>query len=359
MSQHAIALFRAEGPLLFRDARCFDASDNARTTLPSIESIYGAIRTAYLRKHKIDLRDSTQIQKHYSVIGDAEDPGQLKLVGPFLFLHEEGKRRYFFPTPRHLTLWKDDQNEWSRCGFLKPHQKDTFSFNGCSLHTLWDGSIRQGESLASEYPWIDLDGLMNLKLGNPIEKKHFQKTDAFFRFESRLGIGLREDQKNADEKMIFRIRSLRFRDNAGFFVFVSHGQEVLDGITTLFLGGKQGIVTVAHDILETGLFAPIEDSEKLLMLITPAIFEKGFLPNLDNGKLSGISLEAVCCGKPVPVGGWDMRIQKPKPLMHAMAPGSVFFVRGTPKKKELTEFRKAFGFGNYIELKRGWRETHG
>lgn len=358
MSQHTIALFRAEGPLLFRDARRFDASDNARTTLPCIESIYGAIRTAYLRKHQTDLRDASQIQNYHSVIGDIEDPGLLRLIGPFLFIQEEEKTRYFFPTPKHLTLWQDD-TKWKRCGFLQPHPEDTFSYNGHSLHTLWDGSIQQGESLAAEYPWIDLEGLMNLKIGKPVEEKHFQKADTFYRMEFRLGIGLRKDQKNADEKMIYRIRSLRFMENAGFFVFVQQGREVLEGLDTLLLGGKQGIVTISQERLETDLFQPIEDVEKLLMLMTPAIFRNGFLPDLEKERSENFHLDALCCGKPVPIGGWDLRIQKPKPLMHAMAPGSVFFVRGNIGKQALTEFREAFGYGHYIELKRGWRENHG
>lgn len=366
--------FRPESTLLFRDTRKFSFSDNARTVLPSVEPIYGAIRTAFLRQRKVDLSDASKIRQYQKEIGDANHPGKLRFIGAFPYLKNGNEIRYFLPTPSHLTYWESTDT----FGLLSPHSDCDFLYRsfghgsgqGIRLHTLWDGNFEQGERATDRFPWIDLEAATAIKKGNIPPKEHFETSKAFFEVESRTGIGLRSDSKNAQQEMIFRIRSFRFTENAGLYVFLESGEELLQGIDTVFLGGKGGVAVLEpKDSLQSELFDAVDSSEKALVLITPAIFKNGFLPEglsaapmadtvakvstyAADHRFFGTEIQAVSCGKPQPIGGWDLILGKPKPLMHALPAGSTFFVKGNPDRKQLTDIREEFGYGTFIECKR-------
>ncbi|HQQ66749.1 MAG TPA: type III-B CRISPR module-associated protein Cmr3 [Thermotogota bacterium] len=350
-----ILRFNPESALLFRDTRDFGFSENARTVFPTSEPFYGAVRTAFLRKSKTNLRDSAAIAKHKSQIGDRDDPGAFRFVGPFPFLKKNGRARYFLPTPSHLTQW-----EGGEFGFLRPNPGLAFTYNGISLQTLWDRKTEQGSRAAEAYPWIDWDGMSKIKEGRTPDKAHLAKDDAFFEVEHRTGIGLRSDRKNAQEEMIFRVRSFRFRDEAGLYLFVLKGSDLLEGIDTVLLGGKSGVATTELEKnVSVSLFDKVGDSEKIAVLVTPTIFRNGFLPANSGNTFFGASVEAVCNGKPYPVGGWDLVVRKPKPLMHAVPFGSAFFIKGSLDTEKITEIRSEFGYGSYIECKRNKEDNHG
>jgi len=52
---------------------------------------------------------------------------------------------------------------------------------------------------------------------------------------------------------------------------------------------------------------------------------------------------------PVPISGWDLINRSPKAMMHAAPSGSVYYVKGRPAKKNLTDFYEPFNFGRYFE----------
>ena len=65
---------------------------------------------------------------------------------------------------------------------------------------------------------------------------------------------------------------------------------------------------------------------------TPAIFEKGWLPKwIDEKTLIGeyndlkLKLLAAAIGKPLSIGGFDMKKRMPKPMYKAIPAGSVYY----------------------------------
>ncbi len=350
-----ILRFNPESALLFRDTRDFGFSENARTVFPSSEPFYGAVRTAFLRKRKTNLRDSKAIAEQKSQIGGRDDPGAFRFVGPFPFLKENGRTRYFLPTPSHLTKWED-----GKIGFLQPNPNLPFSYTGISLQTLWDGKTEQGSRAAEAYPWIDWEGMARIKAGELPANNHLAKENAFFEVEHRTGIGLRGDRKNAQEEMIFRVRSFRFKEEAGLYLFILKGADLLEGIDTVLLGGKSGVATTELEKnVSVSLFDKVEDTQKTVVLITPAIFRNGFLPAKSGNAFFGATVGSVCNGKPYPIGGWDLIDRKPKPLMHAVPFGSTYFIEGSLNATTITELRSEFGYGSYIECKRYKEDNHG
>jgi len=99
---------------------------------------------------------------------------------------------------------------------------------------------------------------------------------------------------------------------------------------------------------ETYITAKIENDSKCLVLVMPSIFKNGFLPETGNS-FYGTQVKAVSCGKPVPISGWDLINRSPKAMMHAAPSGSVYYVKGRPAKKNLTDFYEPFNFGRYFE----------
>ena len=84
------------------------------------------------------------------------------------------------------------------------------------------------------------------------------------------------------------------------------------------------------------LIADIEAKKGLrLTLLTPAIFENGWLPNwLDKETLIGIlpytnnikvKLRAVVAERWLPVSGWDLNLHQPKAMRKAVAAGAVYW----------------------------------
>lgn len=93
-----------------------------------------------------------------------------------------------------------------------------------------------------------------------------------------------------------------------------------------------------------------------LYLTTPAIFKKGSIPEfISNGSYEGLSFEllTMAIGKPVFIGGFDMKIGKPKPMKKAVPAGSVYYLKCDKAKelaiklhsKSISEINPEQGFG--------------
>ena len=71
-----------------------------------------------------------------------------------------------------------------------------------------------------------------------------------------------------------------------------------------------------------------------LYLSTPAIFKKGWLPEwMDENDLIGeygglkLKLLTASIGKTISIGGFDMKVRKPKPMRKAVPAGSVYYFK--------------------------------
>ncbi len=64
-----------------------------------------------------------------------------------------------------------------------------------------------------------------------------------------------------------------------------------------------------------------------LLLLSPAIFKKGFLPGFDNELGVEVRIESVAVSRYQVISGWDFKIRKPKPTRRLCPAGSVYFLR--------------------------------
>ncbi|MCL6445450.1 MAG: type III-B CRISPR module-associated protein Cmr3 [Alicyclobacillus sp.] len=107
--------------------------------------------------------------------------------------------------------------------------------------------------------------------------------------------------------------------------------DVLSG-----LGGERGL---ARFVARSGTFAypdtwPERSSGLRMILITPAIFKRGWLPGwLDPSDYSGVipgtgvqvRLRSGIVDRWRPVSGWDLQHRRPKPMRRMVPAGSVYF----------------------------------
>lgn len=135
---------------------------------------------------------------------------------------------------------------------------------------------------------------------------------------------------------------------------VDHFTEVRHGIMKI---GGEGRLAEFEVLSKNPLTCLEKQVEKIssslqnqpckLLLLTPTIFEKGWMPMPPFDVVGGI------IGKPQKIGGWDLKNNKPKPLQNAVPAGSIYYLPASTgidlSKHSLTHVAKgnlgSLGFG--------------
>lgn len=158
--------------------------------------------------------------------------------------------------------------------------------------------------------------------------------------EIRPGITLEQKTKKTVEGALYSAEFMRLKSKWGFVVWYTYDQ-ILDG-GLLKLGGE-GRGAVAKKIEEKMLnFSHILESinkEKKfkLYIATPSYFEECVPPINKLQHILGVEqlkLVTALPGKPVYVGGYDIALNKEKPLRRWVQAGSVFFYQFDGKIKD-------------------------
>ncbi|MCH8569448.1 MAG: type III-B CRISPR module-associated protein Cmr3 [Balneolales bacterium] len=176
-----------------------------------------------------------------------------------------------------------------------------------------------------------------------IETKRNEYTpDNFFRKEPRMGIVIDASSGTVEEGKLFTTPFIRLnpKTNVGFRLSIKQNiADTLDG-ALLRLGGdgKLSALTATETTDETGfttdLKSAVKDTGMLkLVLLTPAVFGQGWLPDgfdaeSGEGSLNGfrVRLTAANTGRYQPIGGWDVAKNCPKPTRRAVPAGAVYWI---------------------------------
>ncbi len=331
--------------LFFRDGKPFTMGDDswANGVFPPYPSvIYGALRSAYFSEHITELNSA----------GTANDPTSNINIKGIYFL--EGNKVY-------LSLPHDCVQE-----------KNT---NGKSSHVL---SMRQISLNSSCYPVQYVlrsegevenikDGLISLDS----LKTYLQCEDRTFDFarigdkvipEPKTGIGINRITGTADESKLYNASMRRLKNLALLIEF--EGVDIpQNGLMKLGGEGK----AVSYQMNDTNVDFSLNNfkcSKNIfkLYLSTPAIFKNGWLPRwIDEKNLTGecdglkIKFLTASIGKPLCIGGFDMKAGEPKHMRKAVPSGSVYYfeiIDGNIQmafkqfhQKAVSDFNPEQGFG--------------
>lgn len=336
--------------LFFRDGKPFTMGEEtwANGVFPPYPSvIYGALRSAYFSNHINELEKANKV----------DDPtNNLRIKGVYLSENDN----IYLPLPNDCVKKKGDK--------------------GTSVFVLSIDELKDLKSscpmqyvLKSEEEVENVDGgLINL---NSL-KKYFKCSENSFSSilkladivlpEPKIGIGIDKKTGTSEEGKLYRVDMKRLKNKKGESLSIIIDFEGLDlpekGM--MKLGGEGKAVSYKA-------FKPIDFSIddfkfagnkfKLYLSIT-AIFNNGWLPEwIDEetliGEYKGLKLKLLTAsiGKPIHIGGFDIKAREPKPMSKAVPAGSVYYfeiIKGDIQKafeifnqSAISEFYPEQGFG--------------
>lgn len=347
MNELYAVYFQPEDWLAFRENRRFNPGDAVKSVFPSPFPFYGAIRTALLKKYNVKLfyhKKPELSQELLEKIGDENNPGLIRLYGPFLYSEENGIKKHYFPAPKNIYIYKHDSDkiEYKIMQYFDTEIK----FEDLQLGLAWIPEYDGIKEVEENY--IELQELVNLQS----EKEFILSNPKNFEVESRLGIAIEKSLKKSQEGMIYTMTIYRFK-NGGFFM-LTDSQETVEEISKIdgvFLGSKQKWCNVKIESFPYNVFQKIQSENVAIELITPAIYENGITPK--EAEFGEIRIKAIAANKKMAISGWDYTSGKPKPMHQAVSPGTVYYLDKVPENDKVItnqSLYNQFGFGQFVYI---------
>ncbi len=328
---------RALDTLFFRDGKPFSMGDEtwADGIFPPPPSvIYGALRTAYLSENIAELANA-----------NTQDDKTKNLIINFCAFHSGDK--FYYPCPLDVVE-KKKQKDINKPEYtilnLEEKPENFYSSLGLSFLLQAEEQVEEASGLMSE-----------ISLREYLHKNKIPKTlkNNYLKEESKVGIGKNNLTNTSDEGMLYRVGMKRLA-NIGLAVGFSGVKITQNGL--MRLGGEGKSVSFSSENSLPNIAMPEQLSEEYfkVYLATPAIFTEGWKPS--DEKVSGAKLIAACIGKPLYIGGFDMKPKdgnkaRPKPMRRAVPAGSVFYYKGSRECAEklhatsISDYGSKQGFG--------------
>jgi CRISPR-associated protein Cmr3 len=322
---------KALDTLFFRDGKPFNMADESWATgifPPPPSVLYGVLRSAYLSQQgfnaqNIKASENLEIKGVFFELEDIEDDScELVHWGPYdLVASDLGDE---IDEELHLLRLQEYDGISSQQHKLKyqlfPPEKD-----GDSLDVETVGGI---DHLVDgfEENYVLEGGLPNSRID----------VSKVITTEPKVGIGRNNHTHVSDESALYRVGMQRLvTDNRRLNIIVDF--EGLDmapsGVLKIGGEGKSAVYETYQDQSIQIPFPALEKDIFKLYLATPALFDNGWLPSwVDKdgiGRYKGlvVQLIAAATGKPMHIGGFDMKKRKPKPMLKAVSPGAVYYFR--------------------------------
>lgn len=148
--------------------------------------------------------------------------------------------------------------------------------------------------------------------------------------EPKIGIGRNSFSGTVEEGKLFRIQFNRLVNKNGTRIKNLTFEVSFDGIELpesgwMTLGSDRRIVSYAKSEMEELSNPKINSKSFKIFLLTPGIFKTGWVPKAFFEE-NNLELITAAIGKPISVGGWDMKNRIPKPMVQAVPAGSVYYV---------------------------------
>lgn len=321
--------------LFFRDGKPFTmGEDNTAegTFPPSPSVIYGALRTAYIAQN---------LGKNGKTIEDliADTEG---LVITDIILEFGGDDQY--PMPLDFVEEKTNKKKKKVFRLKNIPFDDNFGGNSLFKYALYSDEYAEQVSDAAfsdaqmidylnDFNTIDKDGVKHWNSLLTQEPKFGNKRGDESRSTSdddgnvyRVALKRLEvvDYEDSDEKkgMITRPKQLKIN------VEYSLGNEMIND-SLIRVGGEGKSMKLrnlnSNNSIKTPTFS--DDSHFRIYLKTPSLFENGYLPDLNKIFVQNgfdVELLTAAIGKPIQIGGWDVKNKEPKAMIKAVPAGSVY-----------------------------------
>lgn len=372
---------QANDTFFFRDGRPFTKGEQSEghSIFPPLPStLLGALRTAYIAEYG-DLSSFYDGDMKNS-IGTPKSLGSMCLKGVFLADTQQG---VYYPIPLDLAGKTCENDEKLYVLKVRPQNSDFISNSIPILthHLVWEGTEDVEVETEGKLHRID----MMEYLLNKQNEYFFRHHKDFVQDEPKTGIQRDNKSSASDDGMLYRINMSRFQNRffnlkqkkalseLGFIVDYQCKLNLLEqGL--LKLGGEGKSFTYKQSCSNPDPLATEENMVALkeairstcvfkLYFATPAIFNQGWLPdwidkNTFNVQYESLSLELITAavGKPISIGGWNMKDNVPKPTRKAVPAGSVYYFKISKEQcidtildtfhyRNISDFQAAEGYG--------------
>jgi CRISPR-associated protein Cmr3 len=276
---------------------------------PPAHTICGAIRTAYLKRHKIAFHDylaRSADQQVYADIGEPSGEAPFSVLG--LVFEKDGDA--FLPAPAHWYIIKKEDEIDQK---YKKHFSDTiFALDRIE-------KIKGLESSAQLHVWPkNANGIIESLNGMWIRSSDFSRAQKgeeielyspafFFIKEKRVGVALLDDRR-VREGRLYSFSHFRLQPGVALLFGIDR-QGILDDECMLSLGAEQrfGVCKKRNFTLDCR-----GTRGELYMALS-------HIPCTDESREA-----LVCCEKIEYMGGWDLAKGFHKPMRGYYAPGSIF-----------------------------------
>ena len=373
---------QANDTFFFRDGRPFTKGDQSEgySIFPPLPStILGALRTAYIAEHG-DL-SSFYYGKMKEIIGTPKPDslGSMHLKGVFL-ADRNRESRIYYPIPLDLVTKNKEKENKLYVLERSPEKSNFISNSPLNHHLRWD---KEDEDVESETSGRLIHLYFRQYLLGKKTTFRLNSIENFVCDEPKIGIERDYKTLTSKDNMLYRINMRRFQSlktdmsELGFVVDYKCAEK-LSKNGLLKLGGEAKSFTYERSSHNPDPLIKEEDMQALkdsirssrafkLYFATPAIFENGWLPkwihkNTDkdtyNAEYKSLSFDmrTAAVGKPIAIGGWDMKKNMPKPTRQAIPAGSVYYFKvpnqtcvdtivKTFHYKNISDYQAAEGFG--------------
>ena len=296
----------------------------------------GALRSQVLAHDEVDLRAFAQGHIAHPSLGTPAAPGSFALTAFTLAQQQVGGMVHTIHTlPADLVVTKN--NAVLSIQSLRPRPPShglQSSGTLVQVPVLPEAERRKAETGI----WLTQDGwqsYLNGQLPNPTTD--LVNISELWAIDSRVGIGLDSGTRSVEEGKLFTAQAVAFKPGIGFVASVRGAALPEQG--TLRLGGDgrgASSQSVAHQTPQADLQVIAPQGRCRVVLTTPGLFTKGWLPNgfaqqsdghhwLD---LHGVRARLVCATVPraETISGWDLARWQPKDALRAATTGSVYWL---------------------------------
>ncbi len=320
--------------LFFRDGKPFSKGEEtwADSTFPPPPSVlYGAISTWYIEQKK-----GSDAATPFDLL--VEESKKIEIKHIFLEIEHKG---VYVPLPLDLML-AEEKNKELTVTKMRPIAKPISHLDGLLFNNLpIESVLTPDEKLSSKPVTNGLIAIEDITNYQKIEKPDTLRLMPLIKSEPKVGISISKKLQSAADGNLYRVDlkrplgvSIVLEVEFPDFPFPPSSEHIIK------LGGEGRFANMSldHNPEPISIKPPTIQSDGFfkLYLSTPAFFKDGWKPDLiPFGFSKETRLIAAAVGRPLHIGGFDMRYQKPKPMRRAVPAGSVYYFQ-TPSPEAIT-----------------------
>lgn len=326
--------------LFFRDSKPFNkGEDNWANSIPfpNLTTLYGMLRSTFYSLHP----------DKFCLANEKNDPTNAIRIESVNLVYQDF---VYYPVPEDLYCYEEEghyQFLYKQCVGINDMVSSLGVHTGLSHVMKVSSTYKKQKPVNTSFFRLDKRNLQSyFRNEDNLCYKDFQK---LVYEEGKIGIGRSDKSKCSEEGLLYRIGQIRYEKGMKIRIKINEGVLDLPEKGTLRLGGQGKYVS--YRLVKDTEDRDFLKSEKAkvnrvkIYLETPAVFRNGWKPDFLNsgidkmeGVLDGkkVKLLTACINGYIPLGGYDIEKNCPKPFVKAVPAGSVYIFELLEPIEEVT-----------------------